>query len=58
MNSVYAKIGTNGGPNNDGVVSVDVLRLDLWRESQAGLGRFRILLLNTGDKYGDKFLPQ
>ena len=37
---------------------MDVLRLDLWRESQAGLGRFRVLLLNTGNKYGDKFLPQ
>jgi len=35
-----------------------VLRLELWRESQAGLGRFRVLLLNTGNKYGDKFLPQ
>lgn len=35
-----------------------MLRLDLWRESQAGLGRLRVLLLNTGNKYGDKFLPQ
>jgi len=39
-------------------VSADVLRLDLWRESQAGIGRFRVLLLNTGNKYGDKFQPQ
>lgn len=51
---VKVKIGTAA---NLDYVSDDCLELDIWRDSLSGIGRWQVILENTGNKWGGDFIP-
>lgn len=54
--TVYARIGANGGPSDDGIVSDWVKRLDLWHEIFT-VGRWAVTLDNITNRLWGKFVP-
>ena len=54
--TVYGKIGADGGPSNDGIISDWITRLDMWRESYL-IGRWAVIIDNNANQCWGKFVP-
>ena len=57
MSFIYAKLGDDGGPEDDGVVSDLVQRGDIWYRSFEA-GTWALFLKNTDNELADVFFPE